>query len=82
MQLPFGSWSSVAAKCGHRAITAPHSSDVTSFRKCDGGRYLVIVQDLERILQCNAAPEDHLGLPLSVIALADQEPEVLGNVYE
>ncbi|GIL54891.1 hypothetical protein Vafri_10406 [Volvox africanus] len=38
-------------------------------------------KDLERILKCNAAPEEHLGLPLSVIALANQEPELAQALY-
>ncbi|GLI71131.1 hypothetical protein VaNZ11_016222 [Volvox africanus] len=38
-------------------------------------------KELERILRCNAAPEEHLGLPLSVIALANQEPELAQALY-
>ncbi|GIM14539.1 hypothetical protein Vretimale_17470 [Volvox reticuliferus] len=38
-------------------------------------------KDLEGILKCNAAPEEHLGLPVSVIALANQEPELAQALY-
>ncbi|GLC45814.1 hypothetical protein PLESTM_001783000 [Pleodorina starrii] len=39
------------------------------------------VKDLERILRCNATPEEHLGLPVSVISVADQEPELAQALY-
>ncbi|GFR48099.1 hypothetical protein Agub_g9784, partial [Astrephomene gubernaculifera] len=38
-------------------------------------------QELERVLRCNAAPEEHLGLPLSVISLADCEPELTEALF-